>query len=98
MVVRDALGRYFPPHDLVLECLVHLAPRILKGMYKATAHALYPQRPLLAGVRGAGDLARCVLYSVLHAVHAAFLREYGLTAATHPFVRLNLNSWERPFS
>ena len=30
-VLRDALARHFPPHALVLEVLIHLSPRPLRG-------------------------------------------------------------------
>ena len=36
----------------------------------APASPFLPQRSIVAGIRGANDMARCVLHSILHDVHA----------------------------
>ena len=71
-LLRDALGRSFPPQVLLLETLIHLAPRVLRGRQKECTVALYPERSILAGVRGAVDTARCYLFTVLDQAHREF--------------------------
>ena len=61
----DTAGdRDFPTRTLALTMQERFAPRILKK----TGHFSYPiqpQRSMIAGVRSAVDLSRCVLYRAL---------------------------------
>ena len=74
-LLRDALGRKSPPQVLLLETLVHLAPRVLRGRQNECSRALYPERSIWAGVRGAVDMARCYLFIVLIQAHRDFFSE-----------------------
>ena len=71
-LLLDALGRGFPPQVLLLESLLHLAPRVLRDRDKSCSLPIHPERSIVAGVRGAVDMARCYLYSILEDAHARF--------------------------
>ena len=73
----DALGRGFPPQVLLLESLLHLAPRVLRDRDKSCSLPIHPERSIVAGVRGAVDMARCYLYSILEEAHARYFPLWG---------------------
>ena len=64
LVARAALKLDYPPQVLGLELVVHMAPRILREG-PDFSEAIQPGLSVLAGTRGANDLARCVLFTVL---------------------------------
>jgi len=70
-VLEAARLYHFPPTELVLLFLEHLAPRLLriKGAY---APAIHPHRSAIAGCRGSQQFARIILKRVLYHVHSRF--------------------------
>ena len=53
---------------LLMETLVHMSPRVLRdsGHY---SEVIQPTSSILAGISGANDFARCLLYDILDTVH-----------------------------
>ena len=52
-----------------VELAIHMAPRILREG-RDFSQPIQPGRSVLAGTRGANDLARCMIYEVLEETHA----------------------------
>ena len=65
---RAAIALDFPAIPLALEMLVHISVRFLRdeGMH---SREIQPHRSIIAGISGANDFARCLLYDILETSH-----------------------------
>ena len=70
-ILQAAKEYGFPPVELVLLFLEHLAPRLLR-IRGAYAEPIQPHRSAVAGCRGAQQFARILLKRVLYHVHNTF--------------------------
>ena len=70
-VMHAALEYGFPPVELALLFIEHMAPRLLR-IRGAYAQPIYPHRSAVARCRGAQQFARIVMKRILHIVHHEF--------------------------
>ena len=70
-IIRAAEEYDFPPTEMVLLFIEHMAPRLLR-VRGAYALPISPHRSAVAGCRGAQQFARILLKKVLYHVHSRF--------------------------
>ena len=68
LVLKFGLKHGYPAFLLVLEMLAHLSPRVLRSG-KCFSRPVQAQRSIVAGVRGANDFGRLVLYDLMESLH-----------------------------